>query len=67
MAPVLFNLYFTVFLEHCHNLMAQPCRIELCVRINSNLFTRPSRRAAVPNDSISDLEYTDDAMICESS
>ena len=39
----------------------------LCVSINGNLFPRPSRRAAAPNDSISDLEYADDAMFCESS
>ena len=41
MAPVLFNLYFTVVLERYHDLMAQnsvPSGIELCVSINGNLF-----------------------------
>ena len=67
MAPVLFDLYFTVVLQRYHDLMALPSGIELCVTINCNLFPRPSRRAAAPNDSISDLEYADDAMFCESS
>ena len=57
-------------LERYHDLMAQhsaPSGIELCISINCNLFPLPSRRAAAPNDSISDLEYADDAMFCESS
>ena len=34
--------------------------------INGNLFPRSTRHSQISNDCISDLEYTDDGMLCES-
>ena len=40
--------------------------VGLHVNINGNLFPRSTRHTQIPNNRISDLEYADDGMLCES-
>ena len=64
MAPVLFNLFFSLVLEKWHQEMARvggPDGIAFHYNLNGNLFNRPCSRHQ--HGSLSDLEFADDAVL----
>ena len=66
MAPVLFNLYVAFVLETFLKLLSRlhlKSGVGLHVNINWNLLPPSTRYSRIPNDRISDLEYTDDGML----
>ena len=66
MAPVLFNVYVAFVLETFLELLSRlhlKSGVGLHVNINWNLLPPSTRYSRIPNDRISDLEYTDDGML----
>lgn len=62
MAPVLFNLFLALVVEKWHMEKEQSgCGVDFNFNINGNLFNRP--RAKHQQNSVSNLEFADDAVL----